>query len=689
MKNVPFWIAGFVLWAAMTAPALSDDKPGVVCNVKVLSDKVKDVSSLEAWKKSFLKDGMSDKDKALAIWESVVTHQHQDGPPCEFVQNENLVLDPIKIWNVYGYSFCGVAASEVESLARYVGLEARGWTIVGHVVPEVKWNNAWHLLDASLINYFPKPDGDIASVDEISKAVQDWLKEHPEYKGSDKKLREFHFAEAKKGWKKGPSLLAECPFYTENGWWPAKTHGWYSTMQEYDGSTHFEYENGYSNSYKVNIQLRPGEKLVRNWSNKGLTVNMTFDAEGKPVVDPATKKVLGQPGCAEMKTGEQSLLYTPKYGDLAPGRVGNGTLEYVVPVGDAALKASAWTYENLKVAQFKGQAVIGPPDASKPGVLTIRMPSSYLYLTGQIVLTPEFDKADSKIVVSLSDNNGLDWKPVATIDQKKPQADDPRVKLEAKSGGAFDGPFVLNVSPLVFRRYDYLVKFEMVKTALCGLTITHDIQHSQRPLPAMDKGDNTITFSAGPDEGTVVVEGSTDPASKDKQLMYTDFHPVIVDMNGRYPKGPKGSLTFPITTPGDIVRLRMGCFWIGGDPGDGWDMEVSYDGGKTFKTVEAFGKSVKYNCRYKEVADVSTGTKEVQFRMSGSQKSVAPLLNVYCCADYKQPGAGFRPVKVTYVWEEDGKEKSNIHVAAKPADTWTIKCETKPVMKSITLELAE
>ena len=43
--------------------------PAVVCNVKVVSDKVKDVSSLEAWKKSWILPGMTDKDKAIAIWE--------------------------------------------------------------------------------------------------------------------------------------------------------------------------------------------------------------------------------------------------------------------------------------------------------------------------------------------------------------------------------------------------------------------------------------------------------------------------------------------------------------------------------------------------------------------------------------------------------------------------------------------
>ena len=42
----------------------------VVSNVKVLSDKVQDVSSMEAWAQSFIKPGISDRDKALAAWKS-------------------------------------------------------------------------------------------------------------------------------------------------------------------------------------------------------------------------------------------------------------------------------------------------------------------------------------------------------------------------------------------------------------------------------------------------------------------------------------------------------------------------------------------------------------------------------------------------------------------------------------------
>src|SRR3990172_8707400 len=73
------------------------DAPGVVCGVKVLSDKVEDVSSLEAWKKSFIKDGMSDQEKALAVWKTSVMFQHQDAPPQEFLHQLGDVMDAIKM----------------------------------------------------------------------------------------------------------------------------------------------------------------------------------------------------------------------------------------------------------------------------------------------------------------------------------------------------------------------------------------------------------------------------------------------------------------------------------------------------------------------------------------------------------------------------------------------------------------
>ena len=42
------------------------------------------------------------------------------------------------------------------------------------------------------------------------------------------------------------------------------------------------------------------------------------------------------------------------------------------------------------------------------------------------------------------------------------------------------------------------------------------------------------------------------------------------------------------------------------------------------------------------------------------------MTNARIDADYKEPAGGFRPVQVTYVWEEGGLEKKDVHVATEP-----------------------
>jgi hypothetical protein len=620
----------------------SPEQVGVVCHVKVVSDKVPDMTNLDTWKKHYIKDGMSDAEKALTVWKTVRTFQHQEAPPNEYLQNEQAVQDPLKIFNVYGYSLCSIASCDIECLARHAGLKARGRIINSHSVPEIFYDGEWHLLDASLMTYFPKADGKLASVDEIMAGIKEWYEKNPGYKKNGDKLMQFMRAG---GWKKGPEVLSRCPSYDENGWFEAATHGWYSTMQEYDGSANGIYEYGYSQGYEVNIRLRAGERLTRNWSNKGLHVNMNGGG--------------GVPGCMTMKTGQDSLRYTPKDGDLAPGRVGNGTLEYEMPVTAPAYRGGALWTENLE----DGRARV--KDGAKPGVLVVRMPTSYVYLTGKLKFT-----ASGPVAVSFSDNNGMDWKEIANV--------------------ASAGPQEIDLSPLVFRRYDYRVKFELKGkgAGLDALRFEHDLQNSQRALPAFGAGKNTLSFSAGPAESTITVEGCTGGDAKGKNLLYTDFHPEINGMEGTWIQG-KGDMTFPVSTPGEMTRLRFGTAFRARDAKDGLDYQVSYDGGKSWKAVSRAAGPTSGDCHYVAVSDVPAGTREAKVRFSGTSRNATGFLNFRIDADYKEPAGGFRPVKVTYRWEEDGKAKEQVFVAKKGEETWTVTCASRPLMKSIVMELGE
>ncbi len=303
------------------------------------------------------------------------------------------------------------------------------------------------------------------------------------------------------------------------------------------------------------------------------------------------------------------------------------------------------------------------------------MPSSYVYLDGQVAFTPVLGEG-GEIKVLLSDNNGLDWKPVATISEK--------------------GEQTLDLKPLVLRRYAYVIRFVMKGkgTGLDKLKLTHDIQHSQRPLPVLARGDNKINFSAGPQEGTITIEGAMEPSSKGKQLLFGDFHPKLDGYApDTFPKGEgEKSIIFPVKTPGDITRLRISDHFLSSGKDSMFLIEVSFDGGKTWKTADQpeglVGPRI-FASQYITVSDVPAGTRTAQVRYRGTGRNTLAMTNARIDADYKEPAGGFRPVQVTYVWEEGGLEKKDVHVAQGPAETYTISCESTPVMKSLIVELAK
>jgi hypothetical protein len=431
-------------------------------------------------------------------------------------------------------------------------------------------------------------------------------------------------------------------------------------MQEYDGShkTPFAYEFAYSQGYEVNIQLRRGQRLTRNWFNKGLHVNgMAHDGDA--------------PGCLHQKIGAGSMAYLNGYGDLNSGRIGSGTLEYDVPLADGGFRGGAWKVENLaSKAEEPAGAAVHVKDPSQPGVLEIEMPSSYVYLAGELALDAVVGSG-GKLQVLYSDNNGLDWREVAALDQS--------------------GKQTIDLGKFILRRYDYRLRFVLTGkgTGLDALRIAGTIQCSQRALPTLVQGDNTISFSAGPAESTVTVQGSSTGHSKGKNVLLADFKPTLANVEPQYLRvnGSPAVVTVPIATPADMTRLRFGGHYRARDKADRWDVSVSFDGGKTFRNVESYVGPVQGKCQYATVSEIPAGTRAALVRWTGHQRNTLCLFFVRIDADYRQPQGGFRPVKVTYVWQEGGAEKKDVHVSSRPNETYHIQCTAKPEMKSIVLEL--
>jgi hypothetical protein len=641
--------------AARDGGALGGDGPAgaagpvaVVSFVKVVSDKVEDVSSMEAWQQAFLSPDMTDEQKALAIWRSVVKFRNQDEPPREYLDFTTHVHDPIRDFNVYGYAQCCCASAFIEALGRAAGLPVRGRALTAHSVPEVFFAGAWHLFDGAYINYFRKPDGAIAAVDELIAAVAPFYVANPSLLGDTAGLTAVRTSGA---WRSGPSLLASCPFYDADGLWPAGIQGWDTTMHDYDGTHGDLIEFGYTLGYRVNVQLHKGERLIRNWSNEGRHINQPDAIYCTSVTD-----VVGQ--------GE--LRWAPAYGDLAPGRVGNGTVEWDVPLADEEILRAALASEN-----FAPGAPAHAADGARPATLTLRRVTSYVYLGGALTFQATIGDGGGAIDVEVSTNHGLDWTALAHL--------------------TADGAQRLDLSPSIYRRYDYRLRFTLRGAAgLDGLRVVEQIQHSQAVLPALGAGDNQIAVSAGAAEGTITVQSALDPSLGAKALSLADVHAAVDGLSGAPLQAPSGSgtLTLPVATPGDLLRLRFGAMYRAEQPNDRWDYRVSFDGGATFTTVASVaGPAGPGNVRYVTFSDVPPGTRSALVQFSGT--GAVTLFDYRIDADYAEPAGGFRPIRVTYAWQENGVDRSHVHVAAQPDDHYAIHCDATPLMKSVTVEPAD
>jgi hypothetical protein len=84
--------------------------------------------------------------------------------------------------------------------------------------------------------------------------------------------------------------------------------------------------------------------------------------------------------------------------------------------------------------------------------------------------------------------------------------------------------------------------------------------------------------------------------------------------------------------------------------------------------------------------DLPANSKAALVKFAGKQRNTTLIFDLRIDADYNEPHGGTAPVKVTYLWEEGGQAKQHVHVAKSADEPFTIRCEQKPVMKSIVLE---
>ena len=618
-------------------------------NLKVLSDRTDDVSTVENILKSFTKPGMSAEERARGIWTAAVKYRHQTAPPTEHLAADWEAHDPVKLFNVYGYCMCCCASAIITSLNRADGREARGRILNGHSVPEAYYDNAWHMFDASLLTYFPKPGGGIASVDEISKAVKDWYASNPAYRGNPAKLQEFMRADGWNGFRKGPALLASSPFYNL-GWFPARTHGWDATMVEYDRESEV-YEYGYQLGHRALFSLRPGESFTREAGHRGLHVN------GDKSWD-----VLKQ------KAPNDDLVYLKQfYPGFTGGVVANGTHVYRPALDD--LIRNSLSNSNLTHVPGQGLRV---KKAGTPGSLVIDLTSPYVYLGGRVWVS---SLGSPGVKLSLSTNHGRTFIPLSPS----------------------TAPGEIELGERIARRYQYQLKVELSgSTSMRLITVENDFQHAPRTLPWLGKGENKITVAADSNTSTTtrtvscrITPDSAYAKNESVHSMGVTFDNLDVREDGAWWKGGTGSMTVPIETPGDLKALRFGAQVRARGAKDRIRMLTSFDNGSTWAEAASISGPTPGTTRYFRFDQIPAGARKALLKYELTGNNTVGVFSFRVDAEYRDPlaTAAFRPFRVVHKWKENGQEKSHAEPITRLPSTYSIRAESDPEMISVTYQM--
>jgi hypothetical protein len=109
-----------------------------------LSNGRNDFRSIDAIVAAAVRPGMTDREKAFALWFQEIRHRyHWEGDNTE-------LGDPVKVFNVYGHNTCGNDSICLAGLWRRAGLKVTPVRVVGHCVSQAYFDGRWNLFDGDM-----------------------------------------------------------------------------------------------------------------------------------------------------------------------------------------------------------------------------------------------------------------------------------------------------------------------------------------------------------------------------------------------------------------------------------------------------------------------------------------------------------------------------------------------------------
>src|SRR5436190_4969419 len=193
-----------------------------------LSNGRNDFRSLKEIVARAIKPGMTDKEKAMALWWQEIQYRFHAGG------DNHELSSPVKVFNVYGHNTCGNDSICLAGQWKLAGLKVAPARVVGHCVSQVFFDGGWHLLDGDMHSIYLLRDN------ETIAGEQDLVRDHDLVKRT----------------------------HTQGILQPDRRAGdeWESSIYVFEGEV--AGDRNADGSTSMNMTLRPGEALVWRWGHK-------------------------------------------------------------------------------------------------------------------------------------------------------------------------------------------------------------------------------------------------------------------------------------------------------------------------------------------------------------------------------------------------------------------------------------
>jgi len=237
--------------AASSGRPGSDGTPsaGAVYNITLVTDSTPDLTDIDSYLRSITSQYSTPQEKAIAIWRWSQRLRKQTTNP---IEDGHFVLDPVEMFNSYGYCNCGIISGVNNALWLRMGWQARYIQLGDHTVCECSWDggNSWHMFDASMSIYCFNDRGEVASVEEIEKNPRFYLENFaPECGTNPVKGPDDH-----RGWRCAADRPVENRRTLANG---------YDSFKPPNSIDRYCLYAEWGRRFVLN--LRPGESYTRYW----------------------------------------------------------------------------------------------------------------------------------------------------------------------------------------------------------------------------------------------------------------------------------------------------------------------------------------------------------------------------------------------------------------------------------------